>query len=182
MVVFLGSSSSPSPLTSSGCGCGLYVGGVRASTVRIWERWLTDALLLVVLTLPVIMSACSSSRRIPYFEDSGKNKCRDLALSGRRRNLTRIYAANTFRFSHRFSYCCGMKKMKPGAVPTLFIRPSAATQPYSHVDSTRSRKKLQQPKQHVNGTKVLTLGAGHYLYACDTCVRMRCTVIDGLVH
>ena len=38
----------------------------------------------------------------------------------------------------------GMKKkktLKPCAVPTLFIRPSAAAQPNSQVDSTRSLKR-----------------------------------------
>ena len=29
----------------------------------------------------------------------------------------------------------------------------------------------------MKGTKVLTVGAGRYLYACDTCVRMRGTII-----
>ena len=54
------------------------------------------------------------------------------------------FPSDAFHIDSAIAATCGMKKkktLKPGAVPTLFIRPSAAAQPDSQVDSTRSRKR-----------------------------------------
>ena len=82
------------------------------------------------------------------------------------------FPSDAFHIDSAIAATFVMKKMKPGAVPTLFIRPSAATQPDSHVDSTRSRKRTTTAQatcetegvsttKRMKGTKVLTLGAGH---------------------
>ena len=54
------------------------------------------------------------------------------------------FPSDAFHIDSAIAATFGMKKkktLKPGAVPTLFIRPSAAAQPDSQVDSTRSRKR-----------------------------------------
>ena len=51
------------------------------------------------------------------------------------------FPSDAFHIDSAIAATFGMKKKKPGAVPTLFIRPSAAAQPDSQVDSTRSLKR-----------------------------------------